>query len=59
MWVCDYFVFDSYRGGWIEEFDGDDFFSMFHWKIDERNVTGLGGTFVTLADIIFNFFGSI
>ena len=51
--------FDSDRGGRVEEFDLDENFSMFHWKIDERNVTGLGGTFVTLADIIFNFFGSI
>ena len=32
--VCDYFVFDGDRGGWIEEFDGDEKFSMFHWKID-------------------------
>ena len=34
FWVCDYFVFDSDRGGWIEEFDSDENNSMFHWKID-------------------------
>ena len=33
-WVCDDFVFDGDRDGWIEEFDGDEYFSFFHWKID-------------------------
>ena len=32
LWVCDYFVVDSDRGGRIEEFDVEN--SMFHWKID-------------------------
>ena len=30
-WVCDHFVFDSDRGGWIEAFDGDENRSMFYW----------------------------
>ena len=31
LWVCDNFIFDSDRGGWIEEFDGDENLSIFYW----------------------------
>ena len=31
LWICDYFVFDSDRGGWIEEFYGDENILMFYF----------------------------